>query len=215
MASGAHTVSYNIYTTSGFATVWCDPTTRVSTTFSFASGGNPSTLTNNVTMFARAPSGQSVAVASYLDTVGASVFWSGGNSATVNFTVTENVPATCSASVGSLAFGIYTGAADDAQATVSVTCTSATSYTVALSTGSNFSSSTRRMKSAAGQFIPYGLYKDSAFANAWGDGTNAGTTVGGSGDGSAQALTVYGHAPAGSLPTPGSYSDAVVVTVTY
>jgi spore coat protein U-like protein len=71
------------------------------------------------------------------------------------------------------------------------------------------------MKSAAGQFIGYALYKDSNFSTAWGDGTTAGNTVSGNGNGTAQAYTVYGRAPAAALPNPGSYSDAVIVTVTY
>jgi spore coat protein U-like protein len=214
MVSGANNLTYNIYTTAGFATVWCDPTTRVSMIFTFPSQTTPSALTNPVTMFAKVPSAQSVATGSYSDTVGASVFWTGGNSAVSNFTVTESAPATCSASVGSLGFGTYIGALSTAQATLSVTCTSGTAYTLALSSGSNFSV-TRRMKSAAGQFIGYALYKDSAFTNAWGDGTTAGTTASGSGNGSAQTFTVFGRAPAAAIPNPGSYSDAVVVTVTY
>jgi spore coat protein U-like protein len=214
MASGANNLTYNIYTTAAFATVWCDPTTRVAMTFTFPSQTNASALTNPVTMFAKVPSAQSVATGNYSDTVGASVFWTGGNSAVSNFTVTESAPATCSAGVGSLGFGTYTGAQSNAQATLTVTCTSGTSYTLALSSGSNFSV-TRRMKSATGQFIGYALYKDAAFTNAWGDGTTAGTTASGSGSGSAQTFTVFGRAPAAAVPNPGSYSDAVVVTVTY
>jgi spore coat protein U-like protein len=64
------------------------------------------------------------------------------------------------------------------------------------------------------QTITYGLYQDSARSNAWGDtiGTN---TESGTGTGSNQALTVYGRVGAQITSSPGSYSDAVVVTVTY
>jgi outer membrane usher protein len=52
-------------------------------------------------------------------------------------------------------------------------------------------------------------------ASAWGDGTALGATVAGTGTGSAQTFTVYGQTLAGTAPTPGSYSDTVVVTATY
>ena len=215
MTSGANSISYNIYTTSGYATVWCDPTTRVSTTFTFSHPTIPSTLTNSVTMYARVPAGQSVSVGTYSASVGALVYWTGGNSATSTFAVTESAPATCSSSVGSLAFGTYAGASRNAQSTLSLTCSSGTAYTIALSTGSNFSGGTRRMKSAVNQFINYALYSDSARLVPWGTGASGGSTVGGSGTGSAQSLTIYGTAPAATVPSPGSYSDSVVVTVTY
>lgn len=215
MRNGANSLGYNIYTTSAFSTVWCDPTTRVSVTFNFSSPTVPQTLSQNVTMFAKVPSGQSVPIGSYSDTPGTLVFWTGGNSATSSFTVAESAPATCSASTANLSFGTYTGAASTAQANVTVTCTSATGYTIALSSGSNYSGTTRRMKSSSGQFIGYALYHDAAFTSAWGDGTTAGTTASGTGTGAAQSFTVHGRAPAGPLPTPGSYSDAVVVTVSY
>jgi spore coat protein U-like protein len=50
--------------------------------------------------------------------------------------------------------------------------------------------------------------------------TNWGNTVGtdtvaGTGNGAAQALTVYGQIAAGLYVTPGSYTDTITATVTY
>jgi spore coat protein U-like protein len=68
--------------------------------------------------------------------------------------------------------------------------------------------------SQASQNITYGLYRDSARAQPWGDsaGTN---TAAGTGSGLAQTVTVYGRVPAQTTPSPGTYSDTVVVTISY
>ncbi|MDB5723210.1 MAG: lipoprotein [Alphaproteobacteria bacterium] len=215
MKNGANSLTYNIYTTAAYATVWCDPTTRLPTTFTFNSPTTPQTLTNNLTMYVKADSGQAVAIGNYSATVGSVIYWTGSNSATATFTVTESAPATCSASVTGLGFGTYAGTAITAQATVSVTCTSPTPYTAALGAGANVSGTQRRMKSAGGQFISYNLYSNAARTTAWGDGTGLGATVAGTGNGAAQPYIVYGRTVAGILPTPATYSDSVVVTITY
>lgn len=63
------------------------------------------------------------------------------------------------------------------------------------------------------QAVTYGLYKDAARSQPWG---SAGTQlVTGSGAGAAQNLPVYGRVLPQSTPPAGSYTDTVVVTVTY
>jgi spore coat protein U-like protein len=61
--------------------------------------------------------------------------------------------------------------------------------------------------------ITYGLYRDSARSLVW--GSLAGSTVSGSGNGTATAHPVYGRVPPQATPPPGTYSDTVVATVTY
>jgi spore coat protein U-like protein len=214
MSSGSSQLSYNIYTDATYGTIWCQPT-RIPLSFTFNSQTIPQTLIQNITMYVRVPASQTIPVGAYTDTVGSLVFWTGGNSGADNFTVAENAPASCSASVTSLAFGTFTGAVKTGTASVSVNCSSGSAYTIALSGGSYLSGTQRRMKSAAGQFIAYSLYKDAALANVWGDGTTLGTTASGGGNTGAQSYTVYGRAPAAALPPPGSYADSVVVTVSY
>lgn len=63
--------------------------------------------------------------------------------------------------------------------------------------------------------MTYGLYKDAARSQPWGDATTPGSTVAGAGNGLVQQLTVYGRVPPQTTPSPGTYTDTVVVTLTY
>lgn len=110
-----------------------------------------------------------------------------------------------------------------AQGAVNSTCNFGTPYSIYLGDGNNrISGGFRRMTNGNNEFIPYQLYKDSNYSTVW-DATGGVTNVGGSGgvsktgSGSAQTTTVYGKIPQGTsiASTPGSYSDSVVVTVTY
>jgi spore coat protein U-like protein len=58
-----------------------------------------------------------------------------------------------------------------------------------------------------------GLYKDAARTQLW--ESSAGEQVTGSGAGTVQNLPVYGRIPPQATPPAGTYSDTVVVTVTY
>ena len=62
--------------------------------------------------------------------------------------------------------------------------------------------------------VNYSLYTDIARSTVWGN-TVGTDTKSGTGNGSAQTLTVYGQLPAGQYPTPGSYSDTITATITY
>jgi spore coat protein U-like protein len=62
--------------------------------------------------------------------------------------------------------------------------------------------------------LGYSLFSDSARTVNWGQ-TVGTDTVTGTGNGTAQALTVYGDVPAGQYLAPGSYSDTITATVTY
>jgi hypothetical protein len=98
----------------------------------------------------------------------------------------------------------------DASSSVTVTCTNALPYTVALDGGlSGATNPTLRVLSQASQHVTYGLYRDSPRAQPWGDsaGTN---TAAGTGSGLAQTLTVYGRVPAQNTPSPGTYSDTTI-----
>jgi spore coat protein U-like protein len=62
--------------------------------------------------------------------------------------------------------------------------------------------------------ITYGLYQNAARTIAWG-GTIGTNTVAGTGTGLAQLTTVYGRVPGQATPSPGTYTDTIIVTVTY
>lgn len=148
------------------------------------------------------------------------------NAATANgnMTVQLTVAGTCTVNTATLDFG-STGlltSAIDATSTLSVTCSNTTPYAIGLDNGSNFSSTRRMRQGASSNYIGYALYTDSARTVAWTTAssstacTTTGSCVLGTGDGTAQSITVYGQVPAlGTAPSPGSYSDTVTITVTY
>jgi spore coat protein U-like protein len=135
--------------------------------------------------------------------------------ATTTFNVTATVPAICTVSATTLAFGTYTGTQTDSTNAISVTCTNTTPYNVGLDAGSapGATVTTRKMQSGA-NLLAYAIYSDAGRTTNWGN-TVGTDTVAGTGNGSAQAITAYGRIPAGAYPTPASYSDTITATVTY
>lgn len=145
---------------------------------------------------------------------------------TASLTVQITITASCTVSAATLNFGSNAGTAllsgaITASTTVSVTCTNGSPYSVGMSNGANASGSQRRMASG-GNFINYDLYTDSARLNAWTTAsssttcTTANSCALGTGNGSAQSVSIYGTVPTVAVaPAPGSYSDTVTMTVTY
>ncbi len=104
----------------------------------------------------------------------------------------------------------------DQTTTMNVTCTNTTPYNVGLDKGTNGASVTARLMkhTTLAATIPYSLYTNSTRTSNW--GTTIGTdTVAGTGSGTAQTLTIYGRVAPQAAPNPGSYTDAVTVTLTY
>lgn len=135
-----------------------------------------------------------------------------------NFDVTMTIVANCVIASTALDFGQtrgVLGAAINANSTLNVTCTNTTPYNIGLSAGSGTGSlGTTRYLSAAGgntATVLFNLFQ-SAGANPWGNtqGTN---TVGGTGTGAAQVLTVYGEVPAQATPAPDAYRSTITATV--
>jgi spore coat protein U-like protein len=70
--------------------------------------------------------------------------------------------------------------------------------------------------SQGANLLSYSLYTDAARTNVWGDGTGSTATIGNTGTGAVQNVTVYGRIPGSqSSAPPGSYADTISVTVTY
>jgi spore coat protein U-like protein len=138
--------------------------------------------------------------------------------ATTTLGVSLTINAGCNVSSTSVAFPAQSVLASgvDASGTVSVTCTNTTPYNVELDqgAGSGATVTSRKMTGPSSATVAYGLYQDSGHSTNWGktDGTD---TVAGTGNGTAQTLTVYGHIAAQTTPAPGSYADTVNVTVTF
>lgn len=138
-----------------------------------------------------------------------------GKAATVSpsFTVSAAPIADCSVSAGALAFGAKGSltANVDSTATISATCTGTTPYAIGLGNGLTGTSATDRRMTSGANSISYALYLDSARTNVW----STSATASGTGTGSSYTHIVYGRVPAQTTPAPSSYSDTVVVTLTY
>jgi spore coat protein U-like protein len=136
--------------------------------------------------------------------------------ATTTFAVTATVQATCLVSATAMAFGTYTGVTATSSSTVSVTCTNTTPYNLGLSAGlaTGATVSTRSMTGPGAALLGYALFSDSGRTVNWGQ-TIGTDTVTGTGNGSAQALTVYGQVAAAQYLAPGAYTDTITATITY
>ncbi|MEI9429835.1 Csu type fimbrial protein [Mesorhizobium sp. Cs1299R1N3] len=130
---------------------------------------------------------------------------------------TATINPNCAVSASSVNFGSVGVLASNTDATGSVTvrCTNTTPYTIGLSagTGSGATVANRKMTSGV-KTVMYSLYSDSARTAIWGNTIGTDSSAG-TGTGLDQIYSVYARAPAQTTPAPGTYSDTIVVTVTY
>ena len=146
--------------------------------------------------------------------------------ATGNLTVQITITASCSINAATLTFPSTAGtalltAAVQASTTVSVTCTNGSPYAIGMGNGLNASGNQRRMINGA-SYLPYNLYTDSGYLDAWTTASSSTTCTTsnscalGAGTGSAQSVNIYGAVPITAIaPAPGAYSDTVLMTITY
>ncbi|MCW9680499.1 spore coat U domain-containing protein [Dolichospermum planctonicum UHCC 0167] len=125
----------------------------------------------------------------------------------------------CTISATSLDFGTYSPAASkNVTGTVKTNCTLAASAVITLDQGSyraTNSSDTaplRRLKSG-NNYLSYTLYQNSGKTTIWGNSTDTGVNV--LGTGTEQSASVYGEIPTGQSVPAGLYLDSVTATVTY
>jgi spore coat protein U-like protein len=138
------------------------------------------------------------------------------NPTQVPFVVQANVDRTCNVSAQNINFGTHgiLNTQLDAAGSLAVTCTLSLPYTISLNGGlANATSPVRRKMLKGSESVEYGLYGNASRTQPWGN--SAGQTVSGVGTGLQQALPVYGRVLPQPTPSPGLYSDTVVVTVTY
>ncbi|WP_250528432.1 spore coat U domain-containing protein [Caballeronia sp. GAWG2-1] len=150
----------------------------------------------------------------------APLFAQGATSKTATFTVSLTIQADCDITANPLDFG-STGiihANIDQTTTVNVTCTKGTAYNIGLDQGSiSGSAVATRLLGSTGSPTPtvnFGLYRDSARTQNWGQ-TIGTDTLSGTGTGSSQALTVYGRVPTQTAPAAGAYTSTITATVTF
>ncbi len=142
----------------------------------------------------------------------------GGGTGTFPFTASATVNAACNPtfSVQNIDFGTQglLTAAIETTATLSPQCTNTTPYQVGLNNGLHASGNTRRMQSSGGQYVTYELYRDAGRSQRWGN-TQSVDTLGGTGAGDAQNVTIYSRVASQNTPPSGDYSDTVTVTIYY
>jgi spore coat protein U-like protein len=236
LLNGGTQLNFNLYQDSAYAGVWGSnlwgfagsyPSPTVDVPLNGSGSGSAS-----MTLFGQVWSGQQTlpaglysssftgtqaSVAYAYATIGNCATIGNSHATTAAFTVTATNATICSVAASTLNFGA-TGvlrAGLDATSSITVTCTNAAPYTVALDGGlTGAANPTQRKMSQGAETITYGLYQDSGRTSPWGNSTGV-NTIAGTGTGLAQSFTVYGRVPAQSTPSPGTYSDTVVLTISY
>ncbi len=140
---------------------------------------------------------------------------SGTAAASPSFTVQATVPKDCLVTTEPVSFGSegVLNRSLDATGAVNVTCTTATEYAIRLNGGNADAAPEAREMRKGAEAIIYGLYKSATRDDPWGDAEGA--TVTSSGNGTLQRHVVHGRVPPQATPSPGDYTDIVVVTVDY
>lgn len=138
----------------------------------------------------------------------------------------------CSVTSVNLNFGVYDPAvatADDSVGSVTVTCRHVSggadriNYTVTLSNGQFGTSAATRAMGSGTKRLGYNVFRDPARTQTWGNGTggtviaSGALTIGpGNGNNSKTVVhNVYGRIPQLQDAAPGTYSDSMVVTLTF
>ena len=141
---------------------------------------------------------------------------------TDNMQVSATVSKNCLINAPDLNLGTFDGTNNlAASADVNVRCTTGTTFTVTLSTGSSGNFTSRTLVNGS-DTLAYNLYTSNTYTTVFGDGT--GTTGRGSGTGAgmaignAQSVVVYGQllasANTGAFGA-GTYTDTITATITY
>lgn len=193
---------------------------------------------SNLPIYGRVPAGQNLPATNAFQSQlgGSALYWSWSNSAypancmtagagggvgNTNFytSATATVSNACRITLSTdLDFGTVGAlfANREQTSTIIVRCPSGTNWRLGLSNGSNASGNVRRMRSAAGNFINYELYKNAARSQRWGNTPGTDTSDGtGAGESTPLSQTVYGRVPPQATAPAGAYSDMVTVTLTY
>lgn len=232
LSTGASTLDYQLYSDAGLTSPW-------GSYISGLNGGGVKVTVNSSgtnlsfskTVYGRIFGSQTTARAgSYSSSFTASPFitfdespaaGSGclGSSKTfqTTFSATATVLASCSVSTSSVNFGSISslGSNVDGTGSLTVLCTNVSPYNVGLSAGNGTGATVAARKMISGSnTVTYSLYSNIGRTTVWGN-TIGTDTVTGTGTGSNQSLTVYGRVPVQSTPVGATYTDTVIVTVTF
>ncbi|PMQ12454.1 spore coat U domain-containing protein [Janthinobacterium sp. AD80] len=149
--------------------------------------------------------------------IGNAASYSNGTN-TTTFDVTLKIIANCVIAALPLDFGQTQGVlatAVNVNTTLNVTCTNTTLYNVGLNAGTGAGSvgTTRYLSGTGGNAatVQFNLFQ-TAGATVWGN-TQGTDTLGGTGNGTAQPITVYGNVPPQATPMPDTYKSTITATV--
>jgi len=122
----------------------------------------------------------------------------------------------CTVSATPVSFGNYSPYAAsplDSTGQVTVSCTQDSSYTITMNAGihagGNF---TGRRMSNGQSYLAYQLYSDSTRTTIWGDGSGGSASQFFANAGTA---TVYGRIPPRQTVSAGTFTDTILVTISY
>jgi spore coat protein U-like protein len=208
MTSSTQQLSYDMFQNSSHTMNWGNTSGTDTVTVT----GTGSKVT---TVYGLLPASQSPTPGTYKDTITIYIYSSLGTF-TGTIKVTSTVSAYCELSATALSFGTYSGAVLKVDSALIATCTNTTPYNVGLNQGtaSGATVTTRKMTGPSSSLLNYTLFSNSGLTTNWGN-TVGTSTLAGTGNGSAQTLTVYGEIPAAQYVRPGSYSDTITATITY
>jgi len=122
----------------------------------------------------------------------------------------------CTLNVTGVNFGsydVFSNAALDSTGNIDVNCPSGVGYSMALTAGGG--THAQRVMSSGSHRLNYNLYTAANRAVVWGDATSGTVTVNGTGIGVNVNHGVYGRIPALQNVHTGSYSDIIIVELTF
>ncbi len=135
---------------------------------------------------------------------------------TDNLTVLANVTGECTVTGATLDFGTYTGEEKNVAVPIEFDCNAPSNISISLDGGNIGSPSGREMfrppnDEGFTDSLKYQLYQDEGHTDIWGVFPEDSADFTEATDGKP---TVFGQIEAGLSPSPGSYSDTVIITLT-
>ena len=222
MTGTGDTLTYNLYTSAAYSTIWGDGTAGTGVVTGSISVPGGTTLVDTKVVYGRITAPQNVLPGSYATATPITLTLSGVKSTNQSaiFNVSSTVPAGCETSATNLGFGpiTLTSSQTDASSTISGQCTKNSPYTVGLSAGTTTGATiAQRLMGNGANTMLYNLYTNTGRTAIWGN--SSGSWVSGTGAGLAlpATLTVYGRVASGQINLAvGSYiENTITVTVTY
>jgi spore coat protein U-like protein len=134
----------------------------------------------------------------------------------VAFALTAQQGHACTLNVTGVNFGsydVFSNSTLDSTGNIDVNCPNGVGYSMALTAGGG--NYTQRVMSSGVHRLNYNLYTAANRAVVWGDATSGTVTVNGTGIGVNVNHGVYGRIPALQYVYPGSYSDIIIVELTF